>query len=54
MQSRPYPPAVEVDIDVGLLKNEIKKTYASVSDESERGLHLPHTRGTTLKAHKPR
>jgi SAM-dependent methyltransferase len=33
--------AVEVDIDVQLLKSEIKKTYASVSDEPERGFIFP-------------
>jgi arsenite methyltransferase len=33
--------AVEVDIDVELLKSEIKKTYASVSDEPERDFIFP-------------
>jgi SAM-dependent methyltransferase len=33
--------AVEVDIDVGLLKSEIKKTYASVSVEPERDFVFP-------------
>ena len=33
--------SVEVDIDVGLLKSEIKKTYASVSDEPEREFIFP-------------
>jgi arsenite methyltransferase len=33
--------AVEVDIDVGLLKSEIKKTYASVSAEPERDFVFP-------------
>jgi len=32
---------VDVDIDVGLLKSEIKKTYASVSEEPERGFVFP-------------
>jgi arsenite methyltransferase len=32
---------VEVDIDVDLLKSEIKKTYASVSDEPGRGFIFP-------------
>jgi SAM-dependent methyltransferase len=32
---------VEVGIDVGLLKSEIKKTYASVSDEPEREFIFP-------------
>ena len=32
---------VEVDIDVGLLKNEIKKTYASVSQEPEKDFIFP-------------
>jgi SAM-dependent methyltransferase len=33
--------AIDVDIDVGLLKSEIKKTYASVSDEPERQFIFP-------------
>lgn len=33
--------SVEVDIDVDLLKSEIKKTYASVSDEPEREFVFP-------------
>jgi arsenite methyltransferase len=33
--------SVEVDIDVDLLKSEIKKTYASVSDEPEREFIFP-------------
>src|SRR5262245_27313715 len=33
--------AVEVDIDVGLLKSEIKKTYATVSSEPERDFVFP-------------
>jgi SAM-dependent methyltransferase len=33
--------AVEVDIDVGLLKSEIKKTYARVSDQPEREFIFP-------------
>jgi SAM-dependent methyltransferase len=33
--------AVEVAIDVGLLKSEIKKTYASVSAEPERDFVFP-------------
>jgi arsenite methyltransferase len=33
--------AVDVDIDVGLLKSEIKKTYASVSSEPERDFIFP-------------
>jgi SAM-dependent methyltransferase len=33
--------AVEVDIDVALLKSEIKKTYASVSAEPEREFIFP-------------
>ena len=32
---------IEVPIDVGLLKSEIKKTYASVSDEPERDFIFP-------------
>jgi len=33
--------SVEVDIDVDLLKSEIKKTYASVSNEPEREFIFP-------------
>jgi arsenite methyltransferase len=33
--------AIEVGIDVGLLKSEIKKTYACVSDEPEREFIFP-------------
>src|SRR5919205_4028836 len=33
--------AVEVEIDVAVLKSEIKKTYASVSDEPERDFIFP-------------
>jgi arsenite methyltransferase len=33
--------AVEVDVDVELLKSEIKKTYASVSEEPERDFIFP-------------
>ncbi|MGH3040299.1 MAG: methyltransferase domain-containing protein [Gaiellaceae bacterium] len=33
--------AVDVDIDVSLLKSEIKKTYACVSDEPEREFIFP-------------
>jgi arsenite methyltransferase len=33
--------AIEVEIDVDLLKSEIKKTYASVSEEPERGFIFP-------------
>ena len=33
--------AVDADIDVELLKSEIKKTYASVSDESDRDFIFP-------------
>jgi SAM-dependent methyltransferase len=32
---------VEVEIDVGLLKDEIKKTYSSVSEEPERDFIFP-------------
>src|SRR5262249_47470678 len=35
------PMGVKVDIDVALLKSEIKKTYASVSDEPEREFIFP-------------
>ena len=33
--------AVEADIDVELLKSEIKKTYSSVSEEPERDFVFP-------------
>ena len=33
--------AVDVDIDVGLLKSEIKKTYASVSNEPQQPFIFP-------------
>src|SRR5262249_56014175 len=33
--------AVDIEIDVELLKSEIKKTYASVSDEPEREFIFP-------------
>ena len=33
--------AVDVDIDVEILKCEIKKTYARVSERARDGLHLP-------------
>jgi arsenite methyltransferase len=33
--------AVDVEIDVELLRSEIKKTYASVSEEPERGFIFP-------------
>ncbi len=33
--------AVDVEIDVGLLKSEIKKTYASVSEEPDRDFIFP-------------
>jgi arsenite methyltransferase len=33
--------AVEVDIDVGVLKSEIKKTYAAVSEEPEKDFIFP-------------
>ena len=33
--------AVDVDIDVGLLKSEIKKTYASVSEEPDKDFIFP-------------
>lgn len=33
--------AVEVDIDVGLLKSEIRKTYASVSQKPEKDFVFP-------------
>src|SRR5689334_7728785 len=33
--------AVDVEIDVALLKGEIKKTYASVSDDADRDFIFP-------------
>src|SRR5919204_6517204 len=33
--------AIDVDIDVGLLKSEIKKTYASVSEQPEQDFVFP-------------
>src|ERR671937_1766346 len=33
--------ATEIDIDVGLLKSEIRKTYSSVSQEPERDFIFP-------------
>src|SRR5918911_766868 len=33
--------AIEVGVDVGLLKSEIKKTYASVSEEPDRAFIFP-------------
>ena len=33
--------AIDVDIDIELLKSEIKKTYSSVSDEPERDFIFP-------------
>jgi arsenite methyltransferase len=33
--------AIDVDIDVGLLKHEIKKTYASVSEQPEQDFIFP-------------
>src|SRR5436309_5149033 len=33
--------AVDVELDVELLKNEIKKTYASVSDEPDKDFIFP-------------
>lgn len=37
--------AVDTDIDVGLLKSEIQKTYASVSTEPEKDFIFPTGRG---------
>ena len=37
--------AVEVEIDVEVLKSEIRKTYASVSDEPEKDFIFPTGRG---------
>src|SRR5919204_3402400 len=33
--------AIEVGVDVGLLKSEIKKTYASVSEEPDKDFIFP-------------
>ena len=38
--------AVEVEIDVQVLKSEIKKTYASVSQEPEKDFIFPTDRPT--------
>jgi arsenite methyltransferase len=45
--------AVGVDIDVSLLKSEIKKTYASVSDEPERDFIFPTGRAWAEDLHYP-
>src|ERR671923_934823 len=37
--------AVDVEIDVEVLKSEIRKTYASVSDEPEKDFIFPTGRG---------
>jgi hypothetical protein len=37
--------AVDVEVDVELLKSEIKKTYASVSTEPEKDFIFPTGRG---------
>ncbi len=37
--------AVDVDIDVGLLKSEIRKTYADVSQQPEKDFMFPTGRG---------
>ena len=37
--------AVEVEIDVQVLKSEIKKTYASVSQEPQKDFIFPTRRG---------
>ena len=41
----PEADPVAVEIDVAVLKTEIKKTYASVSDEPERDFIFPTGRG---------
>jgi hypothetical protein len=38
--------AVEVEIDVEVLKSEIKKTYASVSEEPEKDFIFPTGRAS--------
>jgi arsenite methyltransferase len=45
--------AVDVEIDVDLLKNEIKKTYASVSQEPERDFIFPTGRVWAEDLHYP-
>ena len=45
--------AVDVEIDVDLLKNEIKKTYASVSQEPERDFIFPTGRAWAEDLHYP-
>jgi arsenite methyltransferase len=37
--------AIDVDIDVGLLKSEIRKTYADVSQQPEKDFMFPTGRG---------
>jgi SAM-dependent methyltransferase len=45
--------AVDVDIDVALLKNEIKKTYARVSEEAETDFIFPTGRAWALDLDYP-
>jgi arsenite methyltransferase len=45
--------AVDVEIDVDLLKNEIKKTYASVSQDPERDFIFPTGRAWAEDLHYP-
>src|SRR2546426_5976339 len=45
--------AVEVEIDVEVLKNEIKKTYASVSEEPDRDFIFPTGRAWAKDLHYP-
>jgi hypothetical protein len=42
--------AVEVEIDVEVLKSEIKKTYASVSEEPEKDFIFPTGRASNRAA----
>jgi hypothetical protein len=42
--------AVEIEIDVELLKSEIRKTYACVSEEPERDFIPPDGRGQRTSA----
>jgi SAM-dependent methyltransferase len=46
--------AIEIDIDVGLLKSEIRKTYASVSREPEKDFVFPTGRAWAEDLDYPR
>jgi arsenite methyltransferase len=46
--------AVDIDIDVGVLKAEIKKTYAAVSEEPEQDFVFPTGRAWAIDLGYPR